>query len=174
MTRYCTEYNSTFAADSRIGYKIHRPNMITELQNHIEPCLNYCALTDIWKASVKATHDFVSADDIEFYSDRIPRDYMPQMDMYAGHGQWCAFIGLSAEMIEMLFVRPDSMGKGYGSTLLRFAVEQKGIRKVDVNEQNTRASYFYKNHGFSVTGRDDTDAEGMPYPILHLELTEDK
>ena len=111
--------------------------MITELQNHIEPCLNYCALTDIWKASVKATHDFVSADDIEFYSDRIPRDYMPQMDMYAGHGQWCAFIGLSAEMIEMLFVRPDSMGKGYGSTLLRFAVEQKGIRKVDVNEQNT-------------------------------------
>ncbi len=102
--------------------------MITELQNHIEPCLNYCALTDIWKASDKATHDFVSADDIEFY----------------------------------------------GSTLLRFAVEQKGIRKVDVNEQNTRASYFYKNHGFSVTGRDDTDAEGMPYPILHLELTEDK
>ena len=67
--------------------------------------LDYCALTDIWKASVKATHDFVSADDIEFYSDRIPRDYMPQMDMYAGHGQWCAFIGLSAEMIEMLFVR---------------------------------------------------------------------
>lgn len=47
--------------------------MITELQNHIEPCLDYCALTDIWKASVKATHDFVSADDIEFYSDRIPR-----------------------------------------------------------------------------------------------------
>mgnify|MGYP006922439265 CR=1 FL=1 len=124
--------HSTFAADSRIGYKIHRPNMITELQNHIEPCLDYCALTDIWKllvfcefemqdgvwhafcvcvvsscdwktvifveiwragvlfvyvnhycaltdiwkASVKATHDFVSADDIEFYSDRIPRDYM--------------------------------------------------------------------------------------------------
>ncbi len=31
-----------------------------------------------------------------------------------------------AEMIEMLFVRPDSMGKGYGSTLLRFAVKQKG------------------------------------------------
>ena len=144
--------------------------MITELQNHIEPCLNYCALTDIWKASVKATHDFVSADDIEFYSDRIPRDYMPQMDMYAGHGQWCAFIGLSAEMIEMLFVRPDSMGKGYGSTLLRFAVEQKGIRKVDVNEQNHLATGFYIRMGFRIVGRSPQDGDGKDYPLLHMRI----
>ena len=62
----------------------------------------------------------------------------------------------------------------YGSTLLRFAVKQKGIRKVDVNEQNTRASYFYKNHGFQSQDETTQTPEGMPYPILHLELTEDK
>lgn len=72
-------------------------------------------------------------------------------------------------MIEMLFSHPDVMGKGYGSRLLRFAVEHKGVSKVDVNEQNQRALGFYQKHGFRVTGRDAFDGEGKPYPILHLE-----
>lgn len=73
-------------------------------------------------------------------------------------------------MIEMLFVHPDAIGKGYGRTLLQFAIKNKGLRKVDVNEQNQRALKFYQKHGFSLTGRDNTDSEGKPYPILHLAL----
>lgn len=139
----------------------------------IELSRDYDVLTAIWFASVKATHDFLSDEDIEFYRKKIPVEYMPNVELYAVRNdkdELCAFIGLSEDMVEMLFVHPDDMGKGYGSMLLKFAVEDKGIRKVDVNEQNLRAYEFYRKHGFSVAGRDAVDGEGRPFPILHLEL----
>lgn len=139
----------------------------------IELSRDYDVLTAIWFASVKATHDFLSDEDIEFYRKKIPVEYMPNVDLYAVRNdkdELCAFIGLGEDMVEMLFVHPDDMGKGYGSMLLKFAVEDKGIRKIDVNEQNLRAYEFYRKHGFSVAGRDAVDGEGRPFPILHLEL----
>lgn len=139
----------------------------------IEPCKEYRALTDIWLASVKATHDFLAEEDIDFYYRRIPADYMPNVELYAVRnesGNLCGFIGLSPEMIEMLFVHPAEFGKGYGSLLLNFAIREKGCRKVDVNEQNRKALAFYLHHGFSVVGRDPFDPEGKPYPIVHLEV----
>lgn len=143
------------------------------MTHHIEQCQDYATLTDIWLASVKATHDFLADDDIEFYRQKLPGEYMPNVETYAirnDTGKWCAFIGLSEDNVEMLFVHPDEMGKGYGSQLLKFAIENKGIKKVDVNEQNIRALQFYRKHGFSVSGRDATDGEGKAYPILHLTL----
>ena len=138
----------------------------------IERCYDYEALTAVWYASVRATHDFLTEVDMEYYRRRIPRDYMPHVELYAirdERGRWASFIGISSDMIEMLFVRPDEMGRGHGSRLLKFAVEEKGLLKVDVNEQNKRALEFYQKHGFSVVGRDATDGEGKPYPILHME-----
>ena len=138
----------------------------------IERCYDYEALTAVWYASVRATHDFLTEVDMENYRRRIPRDYMPHVELYAirdERGRWASFIGISSDMIEMLFVRPDEMGRGHGSRLLKFAVEEKGLRKVDVNEQNKRALEFYQKHGFSVVGRDATDGAGKPYPILHME-----
>ena len=137
----------------------------------IERCFDYEALTAVWLESVRATHGFLSEEDIEFYHDRSPSSYMPCVELYAARdsrGAWCAFIGLSEDMVEMLFVRPDVMRMGYGTMLLGFATEEKGIRKVDVNEQNTGALAFYKRHGFTAAGRDAVDSEGKPYPIIHL------
>ena len=138
----------------------------------IERCYDYEALTAVWYASVRATHDFLTEEDMEYYRRRIPRDYMPHVELYAirdERGRWASFIGISSDMIEMLFVHPDEMGRGHGSRLLQFAVEEKGLCKVDVNEQNKRALEFYQKHGFSVVGRDATDGAGKPYPILHME-----
>ncbi|MCM1206747.1 MAG: GNAT family N-acetyltransferase [Firmicutes bacterium] len=139
----------------------------------IERCHDYERLTDLWLASVRATHDFLTEEDLEYYHRRIPCDYMPNVELYAvrnSRGAWAGFVGISGSMIEMLFVHPDDMGKGTGSMLLRFAMKDKGMRKVDVNEQNHRALRFYLAHGFNVTGRDATDCEGKPYPILHLAM----
>ncbi len=139
----------------------------------MEKCYDYGALTGVWLASVRATHDFLSDEDLDYYHRRLPHDYLPNVETYAVRdesGEWCAFVGLSTEMIEMLFVRPDIMGQGYGSLLLDFAVRDKGMRKVDVNEQNARALSFYLRRGFVVRGRDALDGKGKPYPILHLEM----
>ena len=45
-----------------------------------------------------------------------------------------------------------------------------GADSVDVNEQNPRALEFYEANGFHVVGRDEFDADGRPFPILHLSL----
>ena len=134
-------------------------------------CCDYDALTTVWLASVRATHDFLTEEDLNFYHRKLPCDYMPAVEIFAvknDKGEWCAFIGLGEDAVEMLFVHPDQFGKGYGSRLLEYAVGDKGIRKVDVNEQNRQALQFYLKHGFSVVGRDDVDSEGKPYPVLHL------
>ena len=86
-------------------------------------------------------------------------------------GKIAAFMGLSDELIEMLFVHPEEQGKGLGKRLIQFALQETPIRKVDVNEQNTTALHFYQHLGFQVIGRDETDSSHKPFPILHLQVT---
>lgn len=38
---------------------------------------------------------------------------------------------------------------------------------MDVNEQNDEAYCFYLRRGYKVIGRDEKDADGKPYPIVH-------
>ena len=76
-------------------------------------------------------------------------------------------MGLSDELIEMLFVRPDQQGKGYGKRLMEYAVHQKiTSTKVDVNEQNGQACRFYQHMGFQVAGRDETDPTGKAFTLF--------
>lgn len=74
-------------------------------------------------------------------------------------------MGLSDELIEMLFVHPAEQGKGLDKHLIHFAIQEKQIRKVDVNEQNTAAFRFYQQAGFQIMSRDELDSLGKPYPI---------
>ena len=63
------------------------------------------------------------------------------------------FIGLSSNLIEMLFIDDICRGKGYGAALIDFALKQDAT-KVDVNEQNAYALNFYQARGFRIIGRD--------------------
>jgi putative acetyltransferase len=69
----------------------------------------------------------------------------------------------------MLFVHPDHRGRGVGRTLAGHAIAA-GARTVDVNEQNAQAVGFYERLGFVVVGRSERDADGKPFPILHMAL----
>ena len=80
------------------------------------------------------------------------------------------FSDLSALPTVRPFVSPDCFGRGIGSELLTFAVRQRGVTLVDVNEQNPAALKFYRKHGFAVDGRSPLDDQGNPFPILHLKL----
>jgi putative acetyltransferase len=70
----------------------------------------------------------------------------------------------------MLFIHPASRGKGVGRCLVSYAVNQLGIRSVDVNEQNAQAVGFYYAMGFSLERRSPLDGMGKPYPVLHLTI----
>lgn len=129
-------------------------------------------LTAIWEASVRATHTFLAPEDILFYRRIVRTEALPAVELYVirDGGRFAAFAGIDRDMLEMLFVAPESRGRGFGSALVRHLVRECGIRRVDVNEQNAQAAGFYAHMGFRVASRDERDPTGRPYPILHLTL----
>lgn len=138
---------------------------------------DYDELIRLWEKSVRSTHHFLTEESIQFYKPLIRNHYLSAVELSIirnSHGKIAAFMGLSDELIEMLFVHPDEQGKGYGKRLIEYAIRQKQIDKVDVNEDNDQALRFYQHLGFEIIGRDETDSMGKPYPILHLQLTDDK
>ena len=83
-------------------------------------------------------------------------------------------MGVDNERLEMLFLSPAQRGMGLGRQLLEYGVRNYGIREVTVNEQNPQARIFYEHMGFRVYKRTDCDEQGNPYPLLYMELEEDK
>lgn len=131
---------------------------------------DHTALTGIWERSVRATHTFLSEDDITEIRAMLPT-YLANVDLYGiVYGDVIAgFIGLSGNMIEMLFIDDCFRGKGLGSLLIDHAISL-GADAVDVNQQNPLALKFYRSKGFHIVSRDEHDSEGRPFPILHLSL----
>lgn len=132
---------------------------------------DYPALVQVWERSVRASHHFLSEDDIVDIRRRLASVYFPHVDLSCveENGVIAGFIGIVGDKIEMLFVDAAYRGKGIGTMLVDSALV-KGAVQVDVNEQNPSALAFYAARGFKVVSRDATDEAGRPYPILHLSL----
>jgi putative acetyltransferase len=130
-------------------------------------------ITEVWEASVRATHHFLSEEDILFFRPLILNEYLHAVDVYCIRDEnkmITGFLGTSGDKLEMLFIHPASRGRGIGKALLQFAVANLHVRKVDVNEQNSQAVGFYQHFGFRIVDRSERDGMGKPYPILHMEL----
>ncbi|SJZ85482.1 putative acetyltransferase [Chitinophaga eiseniae] len=133
---------------------------------------DYPEMVRIWESAVKATHDFLTQEDFEHIKGLLAEAFFPQVDTYLllnDEGRSLAFLGVHADSLEMLFVDDASREKGVGKQLMHYALTALGIRKVDVNEQNSQAVGFYEQMGFKVSGRSEKDGMGKPYPILHME-----
>lgn len=133
----------------------------------------YPVLIEVWESSVRATHDFLSAEYIDGLKPLILEQYFDAVELTcaaADDGRLLGFCGVLAGRIEMLFVAAEARGRGVGRLLTRHAVEIQGATRVDVNEQNPQAVGFYERMGFHVVGRSPLDAEGRPFPLLHMEL----
>ncbi|MDF3130626.1 acetyltransferase [Kiritimatiellaeota bacterium B1221] len=134
---------------------------------------DYCRLIEIWEASVRATHDFLTEDDLQELKPLILEQYFDAVDLSCAKGdtgEIQGFCGVDNGNIEMLFIAPDMRGQGIGALLTGHAIKEQGVSKVDVNEQNVQALGFYLHMGFHITGRSPVDGQGKPYPLLHLAL----
>lgn len=130
-------------------------------------------LLDIWLRSVRATHAFLSAQDIEDLYPQVRDIYLPAVDIVvaeAPDGHIVGFVGTQGEQIEMLFVDPDRFSQGTGRALLDHMREGDRRLTVDVNEQNPRARAFYRRYGFIDVGRSAVDSAGRPFPLVHMVL----
>lgn len=100
----------------------------------------------------------------------LSSEYFPQVQLTVADldGVPVGFAGTNEGNLEMLFVDAAVRGRGVGTLLLDDTLGRHGVRRVDVNEQNAQAVDFYRGRGFTVTGRDDLDDAGRPYPVLHM------
>ncbi|NQS71525.1 MAG: acetyltransferase [Desulfobulbaceae bacterium] len=139
----------------------------------IRPALQseFAAITDVWEASVRATHDFLSADDLCALRPQILNTWLPAVQVTVctdRKGVILGYSGVADNKLEMLFVTPAARGRGVGRALLMYAVAHMAVCLVDVNEQNKHALGFYQHFGFTVFGRSPVDAQGRAYPLLHM------
>lgn len=141
----------------------------------LRPCAGpaeWPVLVRIWRGAVEATHSFLTAADLDFFESRLLGEYLGavQLTVATEAGVPVGFSGLADGKLEMLFVDRQRRGSGIGAVLLQHAIAAHPGLLVDVNEQNPQAVGFYRRFGFITVGRQDTDGDGRPFPILNLAL----
>ena len=144
---------------------------ITEITDRTPQLMDQ--LLEVWERSVRATHLFLSADEVAEIKPYVPqalREIPHLVAAWRADGAPAGFLGVDGRKLEMLFLAPEERGKGLGRTLVQYGMERFDIREVTVNEQNPQARGFYERMGFCVCQRSELDEQGRPYPILTMRL----
>ena len=139
---------------------------IREVQDRTAPLMT--ALLAVWEKSVRATHTFLSEEEIEHIKTYVPTAFHSVQHLLTAEtasGEPVAFMGITGDRLEMLFLLPEERGQ-----LLEYGIRNYGVGEVTVNEQNSQAVGFYQHLGFVTYRRTDHDEEGNPYPLLYLKL----
>ena len=113
-------------------------------------------LLEIWESSVKATHLFLSDNEIESIKKYVPQALkeVPYLIIAENENETpIAFMGIDKQKLEMLFVSNEQRGKGIGKRLIEYGIEIYSINELAVNEQNPFAKGFYEHMGFQVYKR---------------------
>ena len=128
-------------------------------------------LLAVWEGSVKATHLFLSENEIEDIKKYVPQALIeiPDLIIVENENQVpVGFMGIVEQHLEMLFISHEERGKGLGKELLKYGIENYSINDLAVNEQNPLAKGFYEHMGFKVYKRTANDEQGNPYPLLYM------
>ena len=143
---------------------------IIEVENRDKKLIEQ--LVTVWYSAVKATHLFLSDQEIEKIKKYVPQalENVEHLIIAEDNDIPVAFIGINNQLIEMLFVEDNKRGKGIGKMLLNYCIEKYNANEVTVNEQNPSARDFYQHLGFKVYKRSEVDEQGNPYPILYMKL----
>ena len=102
-------------------------------------------LCQVWESSVRATHHFLSEEDIRSLAVYVPRALaqVPVLVVaFSDQGIPVGFMGIDGTRLEMLFLSPDVRGTGLGRQLLQRGIRRYGVTSLCVNEQNPQALDF--------------------------------
>lgn len=131
-------------------------------------------LLNIWLASVRATHTFLTEEDIQRFlplvRDALASGELELWVLCSAEGAAIGWLGMGGNRIEALFLAPEHRRRGGGKRLVEHARTMHDELALDVNEQNPEARRFYEACGFVVEGRSETDGTGKPFPLLHMRL----
>ena len=103
-------------------------------------------LLAVWESSVRATHLFLSEDEIESIKKYVPQALkeIPFLTIIENENQIpVGFMGIVEQHLEMLFISHEERGKGLGKELLKYGIEKYSVNDLAVNEQNPLAKGFY-------------------------------
>lgn len=131
------------------------------------------ALLELWGASVRATHGFLSDGEVRRIRGYVPAALPGVAHLFVAErepGQAAAFMGIENGRLEMLFLRPEERGRGTGRRLVEYGIRDFGLREVTVNEQDPQAVGFYEHLGFQTYRRTERDEAVDPYPLLYMRL----
>ncbi len=134
-------------------------------------------LLDLWERAVRATHGFLTEHDIAalrpLVDTELASDTLDWWVLASDTEGAIAFLGTTPHAIEALFVDPAHRRCGAGTRLVAHAQSLAPTKPlaVDVNEQNESALGFYECLGFERVGRSPLDADGRPFPLVHLKRT---
>lgn len=129
-------------------------------------------LLEVWESSVKATHLFLSENEIKSIKKYVPQALreIPHLFIVKNGNQFpVGFMGIAEQHLEMLFISQEERGKGFGKKLLKYGIEKYSVNDLAVNEQNPLAKGFYEHMGFEVYKRTELDEQGNPYPLLYMK-----
>lgn len=130
-------------------------------------------LLNVWEDSVRATHLFLSDAEVNQIKRYVPQALSGVKHLIIAEEETygiVGFMGVENKQLEILFLSPKAIGKGFGKQMLQYGIQHYDIQKVTVNEQNPQAVGFYEHLGFKTYKRTDCDEEGNPYPLLYMKL----
>ncbi len=132
-------------------------------------------LLEIWEKSVRATHTFLSEEEILKIKEYVPGavcgvETLLVLRRDDENFRRLGFMGIENKKIEMLFLLPDARGKGFGKTLVQYGIKNFSVKEVTVNEQNPKAKGFYEHLGFKTYKASAADEQAKLYPIAWMKL----
>jgi len=109
-------------------------------------------LIEVWEQSSSLAHPFLDIEFTQIVKKEMTEMYLPNSDtwVFIKSKKIVGFISMIENEIGGLFVSPEHLSKGIGTSLVNFIKQFHKELEVEVFELNEIGNSFYKKYGFKV------------------------